>query len=149
LFGLLLVTPIGRVSASTEWNLKITNLAGAAVNYSYDQLLAMPISNVSAAIYCFGNPVTFGVWGGVSLSYLLQQVGVDPAVASIDFLAKDGYTASIPLQVAMQPDVIVAYELDGSPLPQTLRLVLPGENGAMWIAVITSITMDASVIDLN
>ena len=88
LIGLLLITPIGKVKADTTWNLQLTTIAGTTVNYSYDQLLAMPMTNVSGALYCYGNIVTFGVWGGVSLSYLLQQAGLDPAVASIDFLAK-------------------------------------------------------------
>ena len=146
LFGLLLITPIGRVSASTEWNLQVTNITYTTVNYTYHQLLAMPESTVSAAEYCYGYPVTSGNWGGVSLSYLLQQVGVDPAVSSVDFQAQDGYTVSIPLLDAMQPNVIIAYEIDGTPLPETLRLVIPGENGNMWIAMITSITMSTSTV---
>ncbi len=149
LFGLLLITPVGKVSASTGWNLQITNLSGTTVNYSYDQLLAMPVTNVSAALYCEGNLVTFGDWGGVSLSYLLQQAGVDPSVNSIDFLAQDGYTVSIPLEVAQQSNVIIAYAKDGAPLGEELRLVMPGVNGAVWISLITSITMDAALIDTN
>ena len=109
----------------------------------------MPVSNVSAALYCEGSLVTFGDWGGVSLNYLLQQAGVDPAVASIDFLAQDGYNVSIPLQIAMQSNVIIAYAENGSSLNEELRLVLPGENGGMWISLITSITMDRAKIDIN
>jgi DMSO/TMAO reductase YedYZ molybdopterin-dependent catalytic subunit len=149
LLGLLLITPIGKASATTEWDLKITNLSGNTIDYTYSQLLAMPMSNVSASLLCFGNLVTSGLWSGVSLSYLLAQVGVDPSVASVDFEAQDGYTVSIPLQVAMQSNVIIAYEQDGSPLFEELRLVLPEVNGAMWIALITSITMDATIIDLD
>jgi hypothetical protein len=149
LFGLLLITPIGRVLASTEGNLKVINLAGTTVNYTYDQLMAMPKSNVSADLNCYGAPVTSGNWSGVSLSYLLQQVGMDPAVSSIDFLAQDGYAVNIPLQVAMQPGVIIAYEVNGSPLSEGLRLVVPGANGNIWIALITSITMSTSVISVS
>ena len=149
LFGLLLITPIGRVSASSEWNLQVTNLAGTTVNYSYDQLLAMPESNVSAAEYCYGSLVTSGNWGGVSLSYLLQQAGLDPAVASVAFQASDGYAVSIPLQEAIQSDVIIAYQLNDSPLSEGLRLVVPEENGNIWIAMITSITMSTSVVSVS
>ncbi len=149
LFGLLLITPIGRVLASTEGNLQVINLAGTTVNYTYDQLMAMPKSNVIADLNCYGAPVTSGTWGGVSLSYLLQQVGVDPAVASVDFLAQDGYAVSIPLQVAMQPGVIIAYEVNGSPLSEGLRLVVPGANGNIWITLITSITMSTSVVSVS
>ena len=139
IFGLSLTIFIGKVSANPEWNLTITNLAGATTNYSYDQLSAMPVTNVSAALLCYGSIVTYGIWSGVSLSYLLQQAGVDPTVASIDFQAQDGYAVSIPLQVATQPNVIIAYEKNGLPLTEELRLVLPDENGAMWVALITSI----------
>jgi DMSO/TMAO reductase YedYZ molybdopterin-dependent catalytic subunit len=149
LFGLLLITPIGRVLASAEGNLQVINLAGTTVNYTYDQLMAMPESTVSADLYCYGNLVTSGNWGGVSLSYLLQQAGLDPAVASVDFLAQDGYAVNIPLQEAMQSDVIIAYENDGSPLPETLRLVVPGANGNIWIAMITTITMSTSVVSVS
>jgi hypothetical protein len=149
LFGLLLITPIGRVLASTEGNLKVINLAGTTVNYTYDQLMAMPKSNVSADLNCYGAPVTSGNWSGVSLSYLLQQVGMDPAVSSIDFLAQDGYAVNTPLQVAMQPCVIIAYEVNGSPLSEGLRLVVPGANGNIWITLITSITMSTSVISVS
>jgi DMSO/TMAO reductase YedYZ molybdopterin-dependent catalytic subunit len=149
LFGLLLITPIGKAKANTEWNLKITTSSGTTINYSYDQILAMPKSSENAALLCFGNLVTSGLWSGVKLGYLLERVGVDPAVASIDFKAQDGYTASLPLEVAMLPNVIIAYEKDGSPLSEELRLVLPEENGAMWIAAITSITMNTEIIDLD
>jgi hypothetical protein len=149
LFGLLLITPMGRVSASTEGNLQVINLAGTTVNYTYDQLMAMPKSNVSADLNCYGAPVTSGNWGGVSLSYLLQQVGMDPAVSSIDFLAQDGYAVNIPLQVGMQPGVIIAYEVNGSPLSEGLRLVVPGANGNIWITMITSITMSTSIISVS
>lgn len=146
LFGLLLMTPIGRVSADTEWNLSITNIANTSVTYSYDQLLAMPETNVSASEYCYGSLVANGDWSGVSLSYLLQQAGLDSSVASVNFLAQDGYAVSLPLQVAMQSDVIIAYQLNGVPLSETLRLVVPEENGNIWIAMITSMTMSTSPI---
>jgi hypothetical protein len=149
LFGLLLITPIGRVSANTEWNLQISNIANTTVNYSYDQLLAMPETTVSAAEYCYGSLVTSGNWSGVSLSYLLQQAGLDPAVASVAFLAQDGYAVSIPSQEAMQSDVIIAYQLNDSPLPETLRLIVPEYNGNMWIALITSITMSTIPVTIS
>ncbi len=149
LAGLLVIVPIGKVSADSGLNLQITTLSGSATSYTYDQLLAMPISNVSAPLYCYSTLKTNGDWQGVSLSYLLQQVGVDSSVASLDFLAADGYRVSIPMQLAVQPDVIIAYELNGITLLEGLRLVLPGINGNMWIAAITLISMSTTPIDLS
>ena len=144
LFGLILITPIGRAQ-TTEGNLQVTNLAGTTTaTYTYNQLLAMPQTTVTADLSCDGSLIAGGDWEGVSLSYLLQQVGVDPAVASVDFLASDGYTVAIPLSEAMQPNVIIAYA--GAQSDGTLRLVVPGENGPIWIDMITSITMSNAAI---
>ena len=49
----------------------------------------------------------------------------------------------------MRSDVILAYEKDGSPLTETLRLVVPYANGNMWINMVTSITMSSSAASLD
>jgi DMSO/TMAO reductase YedYZ molybdopterin-dependent catalytic subunit len=71
-------------------------------------------------------------------------VQVDQEVFSIQFTASDGYKSYIPYELAIQPQTIIAYERDGVPLEEQLRLILPGTNGAAWIAMITSITMSTS-----
>jgi len=140
------MTPIVRVSAQTEWNLQVTNIENKSVTYTYDQLLAMPETTVNASEYCGYACIARGFWGGVSLSYLLQQVGLDPSVASVDFQASDGYAVTIPLQMAMQSGTITAYELNGSPLLNILCLVFPEDPaGNIWIYRITSITMSTAI----
>jgi hypothetical protein len=44
----------------------------------------------------------------------------------------------------MQPQTIIAYQKDGQPLFEGLRLILMGANGAAWISLITTITMSSS-----
>jgi DMSO/TMAO reductase YedYZ molybdopterin-dependent catalytic subunit len=105
----------------------------------------MPKTTVNSPECCYGYTVTSGNWEGLSLSYLLQQVGLDSNVASVNFVAQDGYTVSLQIQEALQPDVIIAYQLNDVALSETLRLVIPEENGNMWIAMITSITMSTSI----
>ena len=125
LCALILITPIVRVSAdNTTWNLGVTNLAGDTVNYTYDQLLAMPQSNVNATLNCYGTWLNSGEWTGVSLSYLLQQVGIDPAVLYVNFIGSDGYQISLTLSEAVASNTIIAYELNGAPLSEMLRLIL-------------------------
>ena len=80
----------------------------------------MSNTTVNAAEYCYGSPVTSGDWSGISLSYLLQQAGIEPTVASINLYALDGYGIVIPAKEAMLPDVIIAYKLNGEPVPETL-----------------------------
>jgi DMSO/TMAO reductase YedYZ molybdopterin-dependent catalytic subunit len=109
-----------------------------------NELMAMPRSTVHADLYCYGQLVTSGDWAGVSLRYLLENVGFDEKAKSVEFYADDGYTIDLSITEAMREDVIIAYEIDGQLLPETLRLVLPEENGAWWIAMINHITVSAN-----
>ena len=130
---------------TANWALQVTNLSGDTASFAYDRLWEMPATTMDAELDCDNALVAPGPWSGVSLSDLLQQAGLDSAVAWVNFRAQDGYAVSIPLSEALNPNVIIAYEMDGSPLPEVLRLVLPGENGSNWINKITSITMSAAM----
>jgi DMSO/TMAO reductase YedYZ molybdopterin-dependent catalytic subunit len=132
-----------------QWNLQIITLNGTTTNLAYEDLLALAKITVTSGLYCYGNIVASGDWEGARLSDILNQAGVDPSVLSIDFRAKDGYSVSMPINMATRQDIIVAYELNGSPLPETLRLVVPGANGNSWISMITSISMSDSPLDAS
>lgn len=147
MLGLIVTAPIGPVAADDRSSLGITNLSGASINLSYSQLLEMPKTVVNADLFCDGGLVTYGDWGGVLLSYLLTQAHVTPEVSSIQFVATDGYGVAIPIGLAMQPQLIIAYEKNDMPLSEGLRLIVPGANGAVWISGIASITMSTSGAD--
>jgi hypothetical protein len=144
---LLLFNPIGSALADNTPKLEIVNLLGISHVFSYTQLFEMPKTAVYAELYCDGALTTYGNWSGVLLSYLLTQAQATPEVGSIQFVASDGYRVAIPINIAMQPQIIIAYEKDGQPLTEGLRLILPESNGAAWIAKITSIIMSSSGAD--
>jgi len=85
------------------------------------------------------------VWGGVLLRDVLKAAGLeegDPAVAHVHFIGHDvdesgvPYAASIPVAKALSAagDVLLAYEMNGKPLPVDhggpLRVIVPGVVGA-------------------
>ena len=143
-----LITPaLASTASNTQWNLPITSLSGTTINLTYDDLLAMPKTVVSADLACYGNPISSGAWGGVKLVDILNQAGIDPSVVSVEFTAQDGYSVSLPINTAIRTDIIVAYDLDGAPLTEVLRLVVPEANGNIWIAMITSIKMSTSPVE--
>jgi hypothetical protein len=109
----------------------------------------MPKTTVNADLYCDGALVTSGDWTGVSLNYLLNETQATSDISTIQFTASDGYKVNIPYEVALHPETIIAYEKDGEPLIEELRLILPGSNGAAWIAMITSITMNTAAANYN
>ena len=136
----ILTTTITPASADSS-PLQIIDLSNTTYTFTYQQLAEMPKTIEFAALYCYGNLLGSGEWGGVQLSYLLNLTNFTPDVHSILFTASDQYKVMIPIEVAQAPQTIIAYEIDGVPLTDSLRLILPGYNGASWIAQIVSISM--------
>jgi hypothetical protein len=64
-----------------------------------------------------------------------------PETVKVAFHAQDGYTTDLAVDTALRDDVILAYEKDGAPLSETLRLVVPGCWGYKWIAQVTGIEL--------
>jgi hypothetical protein len=131
-------------SATTTWQLDITDRTGQQTALTYDQITTMPNTTVEAELYCYGALVTRGQWTGIKITDLLAIANADLTASSIEFTAQDGYKVSIPMETAKQPDVILAYQLDSQPISETLRLVIPMANGNMWIAMVTSMTVSDS-----
>lgn len=90
-----------------------------------------------------------GVWTGVGLSSILKECGVKPEAREVVFLGADmekekkwqagneeyvtPHGRSIYVQDAMNPEALLAFSLNGQPLPKDqgfpLRLILPGWYG--------------------
>jgi sulfane dehydrogenase subunit SoxC len=81
-------------------------------------------------------------WTGASLAALLRDAGVRDGAVDVSFAGVDhglegdveqDYERGLPLAEALRPDLILAYEMNGQPLPpqhgSPLRLVVPGWYG--------------------
>ena len=96
-------------------------------------------------------------WTGTPLAPLLHEAGLlGEGVAEILFTGLDRgveggvaqvYERSLPVEEALREDVLLAYELNGAPLPPQhgfpLRLLVPGWYGmasVKWLARITALT---------
>ncbi len=112
------------------------------VSLSLNDIYAMPKTTVYSDLSCYGRLIETGLWGGVSLRELLAEAGFTDQNANLHFYASDGYTTSLKLSDDIPQNVIVAYELEGTPLPEILRLVIPNANGAAWISKITAISIN-------
>lgn len=92
-------------------------------------------------------------WKGVRLKDLLKKAGVKAGSLQVSFDGLDrpviektpDFVKAIPLEHALDGEVLVAYEMNGEPLPFLngfpLRLVVPGYYGTYWIKHLSQINV--------
>jgi DMSO/TMAO reductase YedYZ molybdopterin-dependent catalytic subunit len=144
--------------------------ANGQAEITFDDLKKMPAVDVVAVNQCSGNrrglskPHVAGVewgygamgcarWKGPRLKDILDKVGVKADAIEIGLNGADGpivdktpdFIKSIPIWKAMDPDTIVAYEMNGQPLPHLngfpARLIVPGWTGTYWMKHLTEINV--------
>jgi len=98
-------------------------------------------------------------WKGARLKDILAKAGVRPDAIEIVFEGADGpvlpstpdFTKSLPLAKAMDDNTLVAYEMNGEPLPHwngfPARIVVPGWTGTYWVKHVTAIQAVAKPYD--
>lgn len=146
--AIIIISPSAASASTVQWDIQVSNLSGSSVTVSYDQLLAMPQTNVNALLTCYGNFVADGDWSGVRISDLFNAAGFNLSSAnSVIFTASDEYMVTIPISYAMRPDVIIAHQNNGASLPEMLRLVIPQSNGDVWISSIIAISLSPNNAD--
>ena len=100
--------------------------------------------------------VSTAAWTGVSLAHLLDLAGVGADAVEVVFAGADRgiedgveqrFERSLTTGDAMQPDVLVAYEMNGEPLPpqhgSPARLIVPGWYGmasVKWLVQIEAVS---------
>ena len=130
------------------WFLEIEGQVEVPYWVNYDQLIAMPSVEEYVTLECISNLVggdliSSAKWKGVPLRAFLERARLKPSVVDISFHAQDGYSESIPLEMAMRDEVMVAYEMNGEPLPSKhgfpTRLIVPGYFGLKHVKWLTKI----------
>jgi DMSO/TMAO reductase YedYZ molybdopterin-dependent catalytic subunit len=105
--------------------------------------------------------VSTAEWTGVRLDAVLERAGLDPKTTELVFEGADSgepskpskpgrpikFSRSIPLKKARGGDVLLAYKMNGQPLPQShgfpVRAIVPGWYGmasVKWLARIVALT---------
>lgn len=92
-------------------------------------------------------------WGGVRLKDLLAKAGIAKEAVEVSFDGADGpvldrtpdFRKSLPLWKATDENTLVAYEMNGEPLPHwngfPARLVVAGWTGTYWMKHLTRIEL--------
>lgn len=113
-----------------RWDFKITGEVETSLKLSWNEFRALPWAEVTSDFHCVTRWSRLNnTWRGVLFADLLKLVTVKPGAKHVLVLAEEGYTANIPLQDLLRPNVLFAFDHDGVPLTAEhggpLRLIVP------------------------
>lgn len=152
------------------WRLRLDGHVEKPVEWSLDELRRLPATELVAVNQCSGNsrglfePRIPGAqwyngamgnarWKGVRLDELLRRAGLKAGSVEVGFAGMDrgglpsvpNYVKSAPLDELRKPEVMLAYEMNGEPLPLLngfpVRLVLPGWFATYWVKAVERVTV--------
>jgi len=112
------------------WLFKVWGEVENPLTLNWKQFLSLPRINSVSDFHCVTAWSKMDArWGGVAMSALLKLVRPKPEARFVIQHCAEQYTTNTALQEASAPDAILAYELDGKPLPLEhggpLRMVIP------------------------
>ena len=151
-----------------EWRLRVGGNTERELRLSMDDLKKLERVSYTAVIQCSGNGRSFfdprvagGQWGngamgnvtwtGARLKDILSRAGLKAGSVDVSFNGLDGpplptvpdFVKSLPLDKAVEDDIIVAYEMNGAPLPMLngfpARLIVPGWYATYWVKSLSEI----------
>jgi DMSO/TMAO reductase YedYZ molybdopterin-dependent catalytic subunit len=150
-----------------EWKLTVDGEVAQPLTLTMDELKKMPKAVVAVTLECAGNgrafyepPVAGIQWekgavgtarfAGVRLGDVLKKAGVKPTGKYVTLDGADKavgkqpeFIRNLPMDKAMHIDTILAYEMNGEPIPQLhgfpLRAIAPGWEGAYAVKWLTHI----------
>jgi DMSO/TMAO reductase YedYZ molybdopterin-dependent catalytic subunit len=132
-----------------KWSLEVTGLVEKPLKLSFNDFTkAAPAVERYQTFECISNEVGGDLigtakWKAVRVRDILALAGVRPGATTIIWRAVDGFSESIPLAVAMDPTSLLAYEMNGQPIPQKhgapVRVLLQNRYGMKQPKWLTSI----------
>ncbi len=127
------------------WRFDIVGNVETPKVWSFHELTALPAVEQETTMQCISYGVGSGlisnaIWKGVPLPTLLAMVKPKPDSAAVLFHAADGFFETFPLSKANERTTLVAWEMNGEPLPPRhgfpMRMIVPGiygERNPKWI----------------
>jgi DMSO/TMAO reductase YedYZ molybdopterin-dependent catalytic subunit len=124
------------------YRLTVGGLIHRPLSLTVQDLWGLPAERQLSDFYCVDGWAVQGLeWRGIRLRTLFERVGVRPEATYLGLRSIGGvYSESVPLEVALRDDVMLATDLRGERLPARhgapLRLLVPpmyGYKSIKWV----------------
>src|SRR5579864_2953563 len=144
-----------------SWHLRVEGEVATPLSLSLEDVRGLPRVELVSVLECAGNgrsfyqPAVAGTqwkygavgnarWAGARLIDVLKKAGYKTSVREVLFNGADvpigtmpDFMRAIPIQKAVHPDTLLAYEMNGQPLTPShgfpLRVIAPGWAGDSWV----------------
>jgi DMSO/TMAO reductase YedYZ molybdopterin-dependent catalytic subunit len=131
----------------------VDGLVARPGTFTLPELKALPVSSQITQQACEEGWSFIAEWTGVTLSTLLNLVGVDRRAKYVVFLPFDQSWDSLDMADAWHPQTLLAYGMNGEDLPPghgaPLRLRVPRQLGYKSIKYLARILVVDSVKDIG
>jgi DMSO/TMAO reductase YedYZ molybdopterin-dependent catalytic subunit len=123
------------------WTLRVWGEVENEVNLSFDELKALPASEITTDIHCVTRWSRFDAqFKGVHWREVAKLVQPKPSARFVIAHAEQGFTANSPLDAIEDENALIVYEADGAPLTLDhgwpVRLFVPTKyfwKSAKWL----------------
>jgi DMSO/TMAO reductase YedYZ molybdopterin-dependent catalytic subunit len=132
------------------WHLEVNGLVQNRATWRFQDLVGFPAHEQQTTLMCISDGLDAGlisnaIWKGVPLRDLLERAAPLSNAVRVRLHGVDNYTDTIPLEKAMKPTTLLAYEMNGVPLPHRhgfpLRVIVPGYFGEKHVKWLTRIEL--------
>jgi DMSO/TMAO reductase YedYZ molybdopterin-dependent catalytic subunit len=140
---------------ATTWTLPVRGEVDNPLELTFDSMQRdFEVVEDYSVLTCISNEVGgplvgHSAWRGVRLADVLEAAGLRSEAIDVVFRAADGYTDSIPVEVALDPAVLLAIAQNGEPLTQDhgfpCRVRIPaiyGMKNVKWLLSIEAVARD-------
>ena len=136
------------------WRFQVVGMVDHPRTYDFDALSGLNRVIQETTLMCISNWVGGGLmsnalWEGIPLRDLISASGPREGVVEVMFRSVDGYTDTISFDKAMETTTLVAFKMNGEPLPRThgypARIIVPGmfgEKNVKWVTRVELIDYD-------
>jgi sulfite oxidase len=167
--------PVPTSLDAPAWRLAVEGAVTTPLSLRVADLRALPAVTVTVTLECAGNgrafftPPVAGIqwkkgavgtarWTGARLADILKQAGVTSTARFVHMLGADkplgtmpAFVRQVPIDKAMHPDTVIAYEMNGQPIPPVhgfpLRAIVPGWEGAYAMKWLTTLRVSEKETD--
>jgi sulfite oxidase len=161
--------PVPAQLDAAAWTLKVGGEVNSPVALSLDEIKKLPAITITMTLECAGNgraffdPSVAGIqwekgavgtarFTGARMADVLKRVGVKTTARNVEMHAADrplgtmpAFVRQVPMTKAMHPDTLLAYDMNGQPIPAVhgfpLRAIIPGWEGAYSVKWLTTLNV--------